>query len=160
VVEAEGQVVSHVRVSADIAAAATTVYSLVSDVTRMGEWSTETTSCRWLGPPGPAVGATFRGSNRYGIVRWSTTCTVTAADPGRRFAFSVSRGTVLISEWCYQIEPAPGGCTVTESWVDKRPGWLRLTSPAVIGIVNRPAHNRAGMQATLAALKAAAEAAG
>jgi uncharacterized protein YndB with AHSA1/START domain len=149
---------SEVRVTAAIAADPGTVYDLVSDVTRMSDWSPETTSCRWLGAAGPAVGARFRGSNQHGGRRWSTTCTVTAADKGQRFAFSVGWGPFPISEWSYSIEPALEGCTVTESWVDKRPVWMRISSPAVMGIIDRGAHNRAGMQATLAALKAAAEA--
>jgi uncharacterized protein YndB with AHSA1/START domain len=149
---------SDVRVSTAVDAPAATVYALISDVTRMGEWSPETRSCRWLGEPGPAVGARFRGSNRYGFRRWSTTCTVTAADPGRRFAFAVRYGLFPISEWSYAIEPTEAGCTVTEAWADKRPVWMRVTAPAAMGIIDRPAHNRAGMHATLAALKAAAEA--
>jgi hypothetical protein len=41
------------------------LYDLVTDVTRMGEWSPECVRCVWLdGATGPAVGARFRGSNR------------------------------------------------------------------------------------------------
>lgn len=148
---------SEVRVTAAVDADAGTVYRLVSDVTLMGEWSPETTSCRWLGAAGPHVGARFRGTNRYGFRRWSTLCTVTAADEGRRFAFVVGWGPFPISEWSYAIEPTEQGCTLTETWQDRRPGWLRVSSVPVMGIADRSAHNRAGMQATLAALKAAAE---
>src|SRR3712207_6783594 len=96
------------------------VYDLVSDVTRMGEWSPETTSCRWVsGKPG-TVGARFRGTNRHGLARWTTTCTVTAADPGRRFAFDVTFGPWAISEWVYELENTSQGCRVTESWTDRR----------------------------------------
>jgi hypothetical protein len=49
------------------------VYTVVSDVTRMGEWSPETTKCEWIdGATGPAAGARFKGSNKRGFVRWST----------------------------------------------------------------------------------------
>src|SRR6187402_2385981 len=97
---------SDVRVSADIAADPKVVYDLVSDVTRMGEWSPETTSCRWLSGDGPAaMGARFRGTNQRHVARWTTICTVTAADPGRRFAFDVRWGPWSISEWSYEIEP-------------------------------------------------------
>jgi hypothetical protein len=151
--------VSDVEVSEDISADPEVVYDLVSDVTRMGEWSPETTSCRWLSGSGPAaVGARFRGTNRRHIAHWTTTCTVTAADPGRRFAFDVRWGPWSISQWSYDIEPAPDGCRVTEAWVDRRGTALRVSSPAVMGIVDRAAHNRRGMVKTLAALKAAAEA--
>jgi hypothetical protein len=150
---------SEVRVSAEVGADPGVVYRLVADVTRMGEWSPETTSCRWLSGSGPQVGARFRGSNQHGFRRWSTTCTVTAAEDGRRFAFSVQWGPLHISEWAYSIEANGPGCTVTETWVDKRPAWVRVAAMPAMGVVDRAAHNRAGMVATLAALKSAAEAA-
>jgi hypothetical protein len=150
---------NEVRVSRDVGADAGAVWRMVADVTRMGEWSPETTSCRWLdGETGPRVGARFRGTNRYQFRRWSTTCTVTAAQEGRRFAFSVEWGPFRISDWSYAIEPAGDGCTVTETWADRRPTWMRVGSIPVMGVVDRAAHNRAGMVATLAAVKTTAEA--
>lgn len=144
--------------SCSIRAKPRAVWALVSDVTRMGRWSPETTSCRWLdGATGPAPGARFRGSNQHGPLRWVTTCTVTAAEPGRRFAFDVGFGGVAISTWSYDLRATPDGCVVTESWSDRRPRWMRLSSVPVTGIVDRAGHNRRGMRATLAALKAAAE---
>src|SRR5687767_6015292 len=148
---------SDVRVSASITADPALVYDLISDVTRMGEWSPETTSCRWVDGDSPAVGARFRGTNRHRLARWTTTCTVTAAEPGRHFAFDVSWGPWAISEWSYRIDATGDGCRVTEAWVDRRTTALRVGSPVVMGITDRAAHNRAGMKATLAALKAAAE---
>jgi hypothetical protein len=147
-----------VEVTEPMSAAPATVYTLVSDVTRMGRWSPETTSCRWLdGADGPAVGARFRGTNRHRALRWTTTCTVTAADPGREFAFDVDFAGLPIAHWAYRFEPAPGGCTVTEAWTDRRPGWLRTASVPVMGVRDRAGHNRRGMQATLGALRRAAE---
>jgi hypothetical protein len=147
-----------VEVSEAIAADATAVYALVSDVTRMGQWSPETTSCSWLDDAdGPAVGARFRGSNRHGPLRWSTTCTVTDADPGRAFAFDVAFAGLPIAQWAYSFASTPGGCTVTESWTDRRPGWLRAASVPAMAIRDRAGHNRRGMQATLGALRRAAE---
>ena len=146
-----------VEVTTTIAATPTAVYDLVSDVTRMGEWSPETTSCRWVDGDHAVVGARFRGTNRHLLARWTTTCTVTAAKRGRRFAFDVTFGPWAISEWAYDIDPADGGCRVTESWSDRRPTGLRLGSPLVMGITDRARHNRAGMETTLAALKAEAE---
>ena len=55
-----------VTVRAAIDAPAERVWDLVSDVTRMGEWSPETRSCRWLGEPAaPEVGARFAGRNQF-----------------------------------------------------------------------------------------------
>ena len=76
--------------SVRVSASADELWRLVSDVVRMGEWSPENVGGRWLGgATGPVVGARFRGSNRRGWRRWSTTCTVVAADPGHTFAFDV-----------------------------------------------------------------------
>ena len=70
------------------------VWDLVSDVTRIGEFSPETFEAEWLGgATGPAVGARFRGHvrrNGRGPVYW-TVCTVTACDPGRQFGFDGRR---------------------------------------------------------------------
>ena len=59
------------------------VYALVADVARMGEWSPETIRAEWVGgATGPVVGARFRGHNKR-KAGWKTTCTITAAEPGR-----------------------------------------------------------------------------
>ena len=147
-----------VVVTRAIEAPAEAVYALVSDVTRMGEWSPETASCRWVDAGGSAeVGARFRGSNRRGPLLWTTTCTVTSADPGRRFAFTVTWARVPISDWAYDLVPAAAGCTVSESWTDRRPAAMRLASVPVMGIADRAGHNRRGMEVTLSALARAAE---
>lgn len=151
---------SLVSVSSTMSCTPAQVYDLISNVTRMGQWSPETTSCRWLGGvDGPAPGARFRGTNQRGLRRWSTTCTVTAADPGRRFAFTVAFGPIPVAEWAYDVEAADGGCQVTESWTDRRAGWMRVGGAIVMGVPDRAAHNRITMTATLAALKTAAESA-
>jgi uncharacterized protein YndB with AHSA1/START domain len=147
-----------VSVTRDVAAPPQVVWELVSDVTRMGEWSPETTGARWRGgADGPAVGARFSGSNRIGWRRWSTPCTVTAADPGRRFAFDVGVGPVAVATWAYDIEPTDAGCRVTETWVDRRAPVVATLTGLVVGVADRAEHNRAGMATTLERLAEAAE---
>jgi hypothetical protein len=149
-----------VQVEESIAAAPGAVYELVSDVTRMGEWSPETTSCRWLGgATGPVAGARFRGANRSGWRRWSTTCTVIDVQPGARFAFDVDYGPLPVSRWTYEFVLEGAGSRVIETWEDRRPGWMAKASTVVMGVPDREGHNRDGMRATLAALRRAAEAA-
>ena len=64
-------------------------YELISDITRMGDWSPECYRCEWLNGATTAVeGARFRGHNRLGKVRWHTDAIVTVADPGREFGFT------------------------------------------------------------------------
>ena len=144
---------AEVTVQRTVAASPQAVYDLVSDVTRMGEWSPETTSCRWLGgASGAAVGARFRGANRKGWRRWSTTCKVVSADPGRLFAFDVTVGPLAIARWTYEFVADGGATVVKESWIDRRPQWMALVDPAVMGIRDRAQHNRQTMEATLANL--------
>ena len=148
-----------VAVEQHIAADPALLYGLVSDVTNMGRWSPETTACRWTkGATGPVVGARFRGANKARWRRWSTTCTVVAADAPSRFAFEVGMGPLRIARWTYEFEPDGDGTKVTEIWDDLRAKVLHRPSAIVMSVPDRPGHNRAGMEATLANLKAAVEA--
>ncbi len=136
------------------------VYALVSDVVRMGEWSTECVKCVWLGSAsGPEVGARFRGTSRNGRHRWSTTSVVTAADPGRTFEFAVSYAGMSVATWRYDLAPeGQSGTTLRESVDDRRGRLLRAVSPFITGARDRHNRNAATMRTTLDRLKAAAEA--
>ena len=99
-----------------------TVYARVSDVTRIGERSTECRSATWVsGEPG-ARGSVFRGRNRWGwAARWSRRCEVTEADPGRAFAFRTlpERWDVTRRDsttWAYALEQVEGGTRVRHSY--------------------------------------------
>jgi uncharacterized protein YndB with AHSA1/START domain len=149
---------SDARASAEIAAPAEKVWRLVSDLPRMGEWSPENTGGRWIGgASGPATGARFRGSNRKGLRRWSTTVTVTAADEGKKFAFDVTYGPLAISTWEYTFTANGNVTTVVEEWTDRRPTWMKIASAPAMGVADRAAHNQRGMEHTLDRLKATAE---
>jgi uncharacterized protein YndB with AHSA1/START domain len=150
-----------VSVSREIAAPPARVYEMVSDLPRMGEWSNENAGGSWLGgATAAAPGARFRGRNRNGVRVWKTLVTVTDVEPGRRLGFRVSLGPVPISQWRYDVEPTAGGCRVTESWRDLRPGWFVPIARVATGVADRPTHTEAGMALTLERLGAAAEAAG
>jgi uncharacterized protein YndB with AHSA1/START domain len=149
---------SDAQATATIAADPMKVYALVSDLPRMGEWSPENTGGRWIDGSGPDTGARFRGNNKRGVLRWSTTCEVTDATPGKRLAFDVTYGPLSISHWEYTFAPDGSGCRVTEEWTDRRPAWMKVMSVPVMAVADRAGHNRRGMETTLAALKVAAEA--
>ena len=149
-------------VSRDIAASADTLWAMVSDVTRMGEWSPENEGGEWLDAPlveraGVAPGAKFRSRNRLGRRAWSTVATVLEADPGRVFSFRVTAGPVQVADWSYTFEAVDDGCRVTETWTDRRAGWFKPIGHLATGVGDREAHNRAGMEQTLAGLAAVAE---
>ncbi|GGQ85373.1 hypothetical protein GCM10010166_64630 [Couchioplanes caeruleus subsp. azureus] len=149
-----------VTVATRIGAAPEAVWDLVADVTRMGQWSPETTRCRWLTePPSPRVGARFTGTNAYRGRRWRTECTVVAADRGREFSFDVVGGGFLtVARWTYAFRPVDDGCEVTETYTDRRGLLLKLFGIAALGITDRDAHNRRTMTETLERLRVAAEA--
>lgn len=108
-----------------------TAYDAVSRPERMGRWSPENLGAAVVGGSRPAeVDMQFVGHNRRGPARWSTRCTVTAADPGRHFAFRVHAIGVRtpriegpIATWDYRFEPVDGGTQITETWTDDRCGW-------------------------------------
>ncbi len=149
-----------VSVTQTIKASPDHVWAMISDVTRMGEWSPETTSCTWTkGATGPAVGAAFTGNNKNGKKKWSTKCVVSQCEPGRRFAFEVSAAGLKISAWAYGIEPGndADSCTVTETWSDRRGALVVALGKPLSGVAERHEHNRAGMAATLSKLAEFAE---
>ena len=74
-----------VTVSREIATPAEQVWTMVADLTRMGEWSPENQGGTWLkGADGPAPGVKFRGVNRNGTKTWKAVATIVDAEPGRR----------------------------------------------------------------------------
>ncbi|HVS69328.1 MAG TPA: SRPBCC family protein [Mycobacteriales bacterium] len=149
---------NQVEVSTEIAADAGRLYDMVSDLANMGQWSPEAQGGRWITGGGPSLGARFLGRNRSGWRRWATVAKVTAADRGERFAFSVSAAGLKVADWAYDFAPAGDKTKVTETWVDRRSGFMHKLSDALIGVPERSDHNRRNMAATLEALKRSAEA--
>jgi hypothetical protein len=147
-----------VSVRRRIAAPVDVLYDLVSDITRMGEWSPENVGGTWLGgATGPKVGARFRGTNRRGWRRWSTSCRIVAADPGSRFAFDVTVVVVPASRWTYEFQPDADGTLVTETWTDRRPSWFAHLAGVTMGIDDIRTHNEKNMTTTLHNLADVAE---
>jgi uncharacterized protein YndB with AHSA1/START domain len=150
--------VDQVSVSQEIGAPAEQVWAMVSDVTRMGEWSSETEGATWLGgATGPQPGARFRGMNRNGKKKWKTVAVVVDAELGHLFSFRVTAAGLKVAQWRYEFETTPTGCRVTESWTDQRGRIAKSLGKPVSGVTDRATHNRATMEKTLERLKSAAE---
>lgn len=148
----------HVKMHMDATPEA--VWALLADVERMGEWSPECYRLRWLdGAEAPAtVGARFKGHNKSGLLRWSMTCQIKVADPGRELAWSTIRGGRDIVVWRYRLESANGGTDVTESFEAKRwPFDVRLFEDIVMR--DRDRKREQAMRTTLERIKAVVEAA-
>jgi uncharacterized protein YndB with AHSA1/START domain len=131
------------------------VYAMISDVTRMGEWSPETYRCEWIeGATGPAAGARFKGSNKRGIVRWSTKPTVKVADPGKEFTFETGKPGKEDTRWTYRFAAKDGGTELTESFESLRYTlFFKIVSPPRM----RKRQLQKGIEETVARIKQAAE---
>lgn len=136
------------------------LYAMVSDVTRMGEWSPVCKACWWDEGAGPEVGTWFTGRNVTPERTWERRSRVVAAEPGKEFAFVVGGNLV---RWGYTFAPAGDGTEVTESWEVLPAGVERFSelygAAAQEQLANRAEAARTGIPETLAAIKRAAESA-
>ena len=134
------------------------VWDLVSDVTRIGEFSPETFEATWLrGASGAAVGSYFKGHvkrNGIGPVYW-TKCKVEHCVPGEDFGFVVMVGDREVNHWRYQLAPVGDGTEVTESFRLETRAWSKAYW-TLLGWA-RGKTNERGMRQTLERIKAIAE---
>ena len=136
------------------------VWAVVTDVTRIGEFSPETFEAHWIEPAtGPAVDAQFRAHvkrNEIGPTYWNNSRVLTC-EPNVEFSFGVLTGKAVTNTWGYRLAEAEGGGTdVTE--------FFHLTENLGLKIYwtlwgwSRGKVNRNGMRRTLEAMKAVIEA--
>lgn len=97
--------------SIEISAPPATVWAIVSDLKRMGEWSPQ---CRTMVVLGRHVrlGTRTFNVNRQGRLRWPTNAKVVAFDPEKRLAFRILENRTV---WTYELSPTAKGTKVTES---------------------------------------------
>ena len=147
--------------SVTVQVTAETLYDLVSDITRTGEWSPVCTSCWWddeatAGHPG----AWFTGRNEIPGRTWETRSQVVAAERGREFAWVVGGRFV---RWGFTLTPADNGTTLTESWEFLPEGIAmfgeKYGDEADAQIAERTQQALDGIRKTLAAIKRIAESA-
>jgi len=147
-----------IEVSRDIAASPSAVFAALTDITRMGEWSSENHHNEWNdGFDHAVVGATYTGHNRHGDKEWTTESEIVELVPDERFFFDCNSRGFVFAKWGYAIEPTESGCRVTEYAQDLRPPEALERSASISGVADRAAHNRAGMEATLERLAATLE---
>jgi len=139
----------------DIDAPVSTVWSLISDVRRMPQWSPQ---CRWMRPLGSVrPGTRTFNLNRRNLMVWPTTSTVVELVPEQKLAFRVNMNNTV---WSYELQPIPGGTRVIESRHAEN-GVKPISSVAVNALMGgTESFERElveGMNASLAKIKAAAE---
>jgi uncharacterized protein YndB with AHSA1/START domain len=139
----------------DIDAPVTKVWTLVSDLSRMPQWSSQ---CRLMKALGPLrQGTTTINFNRRGRMFWPTTSVVTEVIPDKKIAFRVPINRTI---WSYELEPTETGTRLTESRHAENgtTAFSNMSVNALMGGV--PSFERElveGMNATLSRIKAAAE---
>jgi uncharacterized protein YndB with AHSA1/START domain len=140
----------------DIDAPVAKVWSLVSDLRRMPQWSPQ---CRMMKPLGGTLrqGSTTLNLNRRGRLFWPTTSRITEFIPEKKLSFLVHiNGTV----WSYELEPTATGTRLTETRHAEN-GVKPISNVAVNAMMGGvPSFEQelvAGMNESLARIKAAAE---
>lgn len=140
----------------DINAPVSKVWSLVSDFRRMPEWSPQCRMMRQLGPL--RNGTRTINVNRRNFLFWPTTCTVLEVVPDEKLAFRVNMNNTV---WSYELQSIPEGTRVIESRHAEN-GVKPVSSMAVSALFGGTANFERelvdGMNASLAKIKAAAEA--
>jgi hypothetical protein len=114
-----------VTVSADVAATAANVWSLVSDIGLSARFSTEVGGAEWIdGADRAALDARFVGHSAHDAIgEWSTTCIVTGYEDERLFEWSViGRDGDVSSIWRYTIVDHGDGSIRLDYWFQMGPG--------------------------------------
>jgi dimethylaniline monooxygenase (N-oxide forming) len=142
------------RVAAFVAADPMTVWEMVSDITRMGEWSPECYKAMWLGLRG-GKGSVFLGLNKDRGLTWPSPAIVTESEPGKVFAFRAASGVI----WRYHVAPEDNGTRLTEERINTGEfRWVRAGYRLFLGGYDRRIDVlRAGMHTTVHRIKWAAE---
>ena len=103
------------------------VWQVISNVTRVGEWSHECHAARWLGgADGPAPGVRFRGRNRAGWARWGRTCEIVTVDPPRLIVWRTVPTLIFpdSTQWQVELNPSADRTLITQSFTVLRAPWL------------------------------------
>lgn len=131
------------------------VWSLVSDLGRMPQWSPQCRAMKLLGPL--RLGTKTVNLNRRNRLIWPTTCTITEVVSEKKVAFRVDANKTV---WSYELEPTATGTRLVETR-DASNGVTAVSNMAVNklmgGVPSFEEELVAGMNESLAKIKAAAE---
>jgi uncharacterized protein YndB with AHSA1/START domain len=96
------------------------VWEVVSDPSRVGEWSCECRGCAWVEKAHSSVpGAHFSGHNRCGRIRWTRLNEVVRADEPKELIWRTMRRWPLPDsvEWRFGFSDEGTGTRVDESFL-------------------------------------------
>lgn len=151
--------VPDLETSIDINAPLVRVWALVSDVRNMSQWSPQVTSTRLrAGFDEVGLGAQFTNRNVHGELEWTTRAEMVRFTPGAEMAFRVEENWVI---WSFSLARTNEGTCLTQRR-EAPDGISDLSRDLTEGFMGGQdaftESMRAGMQQTLEAIKAAAEA--
>ena len=139
----------------EINAPVSKVWSLVSDLSRMPQWSPQCRVMKLLGPLRP--GTRTLNLNRHNLLFWPTTSVITEVLPERKLAFRVPINTTV---WTYELEPTATGTRLVETRHAEKGVTAvstAITKAALGGVDTFETELLEGMNQSLARIKAAAE---
>ena len=109
----------------DINAPVPRVWSLITDFSRMPQWSPQCRMMKTLGSLRP--GARTVNINQRNFQFWPTTCTVTEVIPEKKVAFRVDINGLI---WSYELQPTEQGWPSSQNGTSPSAGtglrWLRV----------------------------------
>lgn len=140
--------------SVDVSATAEQVYSIVSDVTRICEWSPEVVRVETLSVD------SFQAWNRRRLGRWKTTANIVEAETGRRFSFVVNALGADWTQWTFDVEPTATGTRLTQRFrmCTAMPMAVLMFERLALFVVDRRTDLQANMDTSVRRIKAIAEA--
>lgn len=149
-----GHSVRLLSASVDIAAPPATVWRIVTNVRRTGEWSPE---CRKvLAPKTIGAGSRFVGINQRRLMLWPTNAKVVRFTPERELAYRIAENG---STWSYSLEPIDHGTRLTEAReaADGITGFAHVFTKLFLGGEAHTSELDDGIRASLDRIKVIAE---
>ncbi len=142
--------------SIEIDASPAAVWDVVSDLTRMPEWSPQCRKVLGRRPIGP--GSRMLNVNRSGRRVWPTRSVVTDYEPGRLIGFRIVDNR---SHWVFELEPLDGARTRLIQRRDVSRGLTSISTRLIDRFMGGEAQFEkdllCGMRQTLAGIKHATE---
>jgi uncharacterized membrane protein len=146
-----------ISASVEVDASPDAVWAVVSDVTRMPEFSPELRRLFVVGSKKPRVGMNLVGINRRGYAVWPTTSKVTRFEPGRAVAWKTRESGAT---WTYELEPTERGTRVTgRRDLPQFTIGTTLMAPVIGGAEGHDQELADGIRSTLERIKATVESA-
>jgi uncharacterized protein YndB with AHSA1/START domain len=141
--------------SVEVKASPESVWEVVSDVSRMSEWSPECRKIVVLGSPKQGVGTKLLGLNRRGWAVWPTTSKVVRYEPLAAVAWKTRESGAT---WSYELTPTKAGTRLTGR--RELPTYAigtKIMAPLIGGAQGHDEELGAGIRTTLERIKASIE---